>query len=207
MNQWLRHPRCQKQPFQDSSCRSSVAQYRTHHALGSQARIGIELLLAMAARRGDAIALGRQHLKDGILTFTQEKNRKRKPVTVEVPVPAELMAAIEACPAPETALTFLVNEFGRPYSKRAFNTQFREWCDEAGLPTSCRPHGLRKAACRIMAESDCTVHEIKSISGHRTLREVERYTAAVDNKRLAIRARAKVAAANNVVPLAVVAGE
>src|SRR6516165_4904757 len=24
MNQWLRHPRCQKQPFQDSSCRSSV---------------------------------------------------------------------------------------------------------------------------------------------------------------------------------------
>ena len=76
-----------------------------------------------------------------------------------------------------------------------------------GLPTSCRPHGLRKAACRIMAESDCTVHEIKSISGHRTLREVDRYTAAVDNKRLAIRARAKVAAANNVVPLAVVAGE
>ena len=24
MNHWLRHPRCQKQPFQDSSCRSSV---------------------------------------------------------------------------------------------------------------------------------------------------------------------------------------
>ena len=75
------------------------------------------------------------------------------------------------------------------------------------MPQSCKPHGLRKAACRIMAESDCTPHEIKSVSGHRTLREVERYTAAVDNKRLAIRARAKVAATNNVIPLAVVAGE
>ena len=121
--------------------------------------------------------------------------------------PPERQAALNACPSAPEALTFLTTEWGRPFSVKAFNTQFRAWCDEAGLPQSCKPHGLRKAACRIMAESDCTVHEIKSISGHRTLREVERYTAAVDNKRLAIRARAKVAAANNVVPLAVVAGE
>jgi site-specific recombinase XerD len=184
-----------------------IAQYRAHHVLGTKARLAIELLLAVAARRGDGIALGRRHLKGGCLVFTQEKNRRRKPVTVEAPVPAELMAAIEACLSPPEALTFLTNEWGRPFGKKAFNAQFRKWCDEAGLPQSCKPHGLRKAACRIMAESDCTVHEIKSVSGHRTLREVERYTAAVDNKRLAIRARAKVAAANNVVPLAVVAGK
>jgi hypothetical protein len=55
-----------------------------------------------------------------------------------------------------------------------------------------------------MAESDCTAHEIMSVSGHHTLREVERYTKAADRKRLAARAQAKVAAANNVVPLAVV---
>jgi site-specific recombinase XerD len=183
-----------------------IAQFRAHHPLRTRARLAFELLLAVAARRGDAIALGRQHLKGGCLTFVQEKNRRRKPVTVEAPVPSELLAAIEACPSPPDSLTFLVNEWGRPFGKKAFNTWFREQTDAAGLPQSCKPHGLRKAACRIMAESDCTVHEIKSVSGHRTLREVERYTAAVDNKRLAIRARAKVAAANNVVPLAV-AGE
>jgi integrase len=72
------------------------------------------------------------------------------------------------------------------------------------LPDTCVPHGLRKAGCRIMAESDCTPHEISAISGHTTLREVERYTAAADRERLAARAQAKVPAANNVMPLTAV---
>jgi hypothetical protein len=75
-------------------------------------------------------------------------------------------------------------------------------CDEAGLPESCVPHGLRKAGCRIMAESDCTPHEIMGVSGHTTLKEVERYTKAFNRKKAAARAQAKVAAAkDNVVPL------
>ena len=178
-----------------------ITQFRAHHPLGSKARLALELLLAVAARRGDGISLGHQHLKDGWLVFTQEKNRRRKPVGIAVPIPAELAAAIETCPTPPDSLTFLTNDWGRPFTKKGFNDWFREQVAAAGLPGTCVPHGLRKAACRIMAESDCNVHEIKSVSGHRTLREVERYTAAVDNKRLAIRARAKVAAANNVVPL------
>jgi integrase len=185
---------------------AQIEQYRAHFPISTRARLALELLLAVAARRGDGIALGRQHLKDGCLVFVQQKNRKRKPVTVEVPISPELQAALSACPGTPEALTFLTTEWDRPFSVKAFNTQFRKWCDDAGLPTSCRAHGLRKASCRRMAEAGCSAHEIKSISGHRTLREVERYTAAVDNKRLAIRARAKVAAANNVVPLAVVAG-
>jgi hypothetical protein len=55
-----------------------------------------------------------------------------------------------------------------------------------------------------MAENDCTAHEIMSVSGHSTLKEVERYTRAADRKRLAARAQAKVAAASNVMPLTVV---
>jgi hypothetical protein len=46
-----------------------------------------------------------------------------------------------------------------------------------------------------MAESDCTAHEIMSVSGHTTLREVERYTKAANRKHLAARAQAKVAKA------------
>jgi len=169
------------------------------------ARLALELMLNLASRRGDAIALGRQHLKDGWLVYTQEKNRKRKPVKVEVPVAAALLAAIDACSSSPEALTFLTNEWGRPFSKQGFGRWFRQCCDEAGLPKSCVPHGLRKAGCRIMAESDCTPHEIMSVSGHTTLKEVERYTKAVNSKRLAARAHAKVANAGNVVPLAVAA--
>ena len=186
-----------------------IAQFRAHHPLGTKARLAIELILAVAGRRGDGIALGRQHRKqdqDGTwwLTFTQEKNRKRKPVKVETPIAAPLAAAIEACPSSPESLTFLTNEWGRPFSKKSFNAWFRKQVTAAGLPDTCVPHGLRKASCVAMAESDCTPHEIMSVSGHSSLKEVERYTRGADRKRLAARAQAKVAAAGNVVPLAVV---
>jgi integrase len=63
------------------------------------------------------------------------------------------------------------------------------------LPSACTFHGLRKAACRRLAEAGCTVHEIASISGHATLKEVERYTKAADQARLAQAAMARAMAA------------
>jgi integrase len=174
-----------------------IAQFRSYHPLGTKARLALELLLNLASRRGDGISLGRQHVKDGWLTYTQEKNRKRRAVKVETPIAAPLAAAIEACPSSPESLTFLTNEWGRPFSKRNFNNWFRKQVVAAGLPDTCVPHGLRKAGCRIMAENDCTPHEIASVSGHASLKEVERYTKAADRKRLAARAQAKVAAAGN----------
>jgi len=115
--------------------------------------------------------------------------------TIETPLPAELVAAIAACPSPPESLTFLVNEWGRPFSKKSFNTQFRVWCNEAGLPECCVPHGLRKGGSKLMGDSGCTVHEIAAVTGHRTLKEVQRYTEAYDRKQAAKRAQAKVAAA------------
>ena len=49
----------------------------------------------------------------------------------------------------------------------------------------CCPHGLRKAAARRLAEAGCSTHQIRAITGHATLKEVERYTKAADQKRLA----------------------
>ena len=44
---------------------------------------------------------------------------------------------------------------------------------------------MRKAACRRLAEAGCSVNEIAAISGHATLREIERYTKAADQERMA----------------------
>jgi hypothetical protein len=44
---------------------------------------------------------------------------------------------------------------------------------------------LRKAAARRLAEAGCTALQIAAITGHRTLKEVSRYTAAADQERLA----------------------
>ena len=74
---------------------------------------------------------------------------------------------------------------GHPFTDAGFGNWFREACQAAGLPARCPFHGLRKAACRRGAEADWTVKQIAAWSGHKTLKEVERYTRDADQKKLA----------------------
>lgn len=60
--------------------------------------------------------------------------------------------------------------------------------DATALPDRCVTHGLRKAAARLLAEAGCTPHQIMAITGHKTLVEVERYTRAAAQKKLAVAA-------------------
>jgi len=92
-------------------------------------------------------------------------------------------------------LTFLVSVTGAAFSSAGFGNVFRDWCDEAELPKRCSSHGLRKAACRRLAEAGCSEHEIASISGHQSLAEVRRYTRAASRAKLAKSAMATVTAA------------
>ena len=50
--------------------------YRQRHPVGTMARCALELLLNTAARRGDAQLLGRQHLRDPVLTCRPHKTAK-----------------------------------------------------------------------------------------------------------------------------------
>lgn len=162
-----------------------IATFEAKHPLGTKARLAMALMLYTSGRRSDAVRFGRQHIRSGWLTYTQQKNRKRKPVTLSIPVHPELQKVIDATPSDH--LTFLVTKHGKPYTAAGFGNWMRERCDEAGLP-DCSSHGLRKAVARRLAEAGKTPHEIKAITGHKTLKEIERYTAAVDQKRLAARA-------------------
>jgi integrase len=51
---------------------------------------------------------------------------------------------------------------------------------------------LRKACARRLAEARCTEHQIAAITGHASLRDVQRYTKGADQKRLALAAMAKI---------------
>jgi integrase len=110
-----------------------------------------------------------------------------------LPVHPDLRAVLDAVPADR--LTFLQTLRGQPFTAHAFSDWFGKACDAAGLSSACTFHGLRKAACRRLAEAGCTVHEIKAISGHASLHEVERYTRAADQLKLARAAMARQATA------------
>jgi integrase len=156
-----------------------IAQFEAHHAIGSKARLALGLLLYTAQRRSDVIRMGRQHVREGIVDVRQQKTGAK----LAIPLHPDLAAIIEATPSEH--LTFLVTEYGKSFTAAGFGNWFRERCNAAGLPKHCVAHGLRKAACRRLAEAGCSANVIASISGHASLTEVSRYTKAADQERMA----------------------
>ena len=163
-----------------------IAAFATAHPLGSKARLALALLLHTGQRRSDIVKLGRQHVRDGIISVRQQKTG----TLVEIPVHTELQASLDAAAGPD--LTFLITAQGRPFTPAGFGNWFREQCRLAGLPKECSAHGIRKAVARRLAEAGCTPHQIMSITGHKTLKEVDRYTAQASRRRLALEAMDKV---------------
>jgi integrase len=174
----------------------AIEQYRKHHKLGTRARLAMELLLGTMQRRGDVILLGRQHIQNGVLSLRQKKTG----VEVVIPVLLELQTAIDAMPKAEH-LTFLVTEYGKPFTPRGFSNYFRDQCDLAGIPKNLSAHGLRKAGATRLAEAGATDHEIMAWGGWLTLKEVQRYTKAANRKRLALQAADKLKAGTKVANL------
>lgn len=127
-----------------------VQQFEERHPIGTKARLALALLLYTGQRRSDIIRFGKQHARNGKLTFTQHKGRNRKPHRLTLPILPVLQQTIDATPCGD--LTFLVNDWGCPITHGSFGNKFRDWCDQAELDH--RPaHGLRKAGATIAANN------------------------------------------------------
>src|SRR5262249_18053549 len=168
-----------------------ISAFEATFAIGTRERLALALGLYTGQRRGDVIRMGRQHVKDGVLHVRQEKTT----AALAIPVHSEL-AAVPAA-GPPTQMTFIQTLKGTPFTGHAFSDWFGKACDAAGLGKQCTFHGLRKAACRRLAEAGCSANEIASISGHATLGELTRYTKAADRARMARNAMARLTAAEN----------
>ena len=121
----------------------------------------------------------RSDIADGEIHVIQEKTGAE----LYIPLVPELQRALKAYPA--RGLTLIGWKNGRPISRVGLSDMMRAATKEAGLPAKCVAHGLRKAAMRRLAEDGCTEKQIAAISGHKTLTEIQRYTAAADQRRLA----------------------
>jgi integrase len=130
--------------------------------------------------------MGRQHVRDDVLTIDQGKTEGGEESHLEIPVHPKLRAIIDATPTVGVK-TFLVTHFGKPYTAAGFGNWFRELCNQAACP-DVSAHGLRKATARRLG---CSVHHIAAITGHASLSEVQRYTKAADRKRMAREAMTK----------------
>ena len=164
---------------------NDIAAFEAVHPIGTLPRLALALLLYTGQRCSDVVRMGRQHIRNDLISVRQQKTG----TPLLIPVHPALRTAIEAMPSGH--LTFLATAFGKARTAGGFSAWFRGCCKAAGLATGTSAHGLRKAACRRLAEAGCSANEIKAISGHATLREVERYTKAVDQERMARAAMAR----------------
>jgi integrase len=166
-----------------------IAQFEGRWAVGTRERLAMALMLYTGQRRSDVVGMGRQHVtRDGAIRVRQLKTG----TNLVIPVHPALQAILDA--TPNNHLTFLVTEGGKPFSVAGFGGWFGDTCRAAHLPDACRAHGLRKAAARRLAEAGATAHQIASVTGHKSLAEVERYTRAANQEGLAKAAMAKLGA-------------
>jgi integrase len=158
---------------------AELKQFEAKWRLGTRQRLAYALLLYTGQRVGDVVRMSRGDLADGAIHVVQQKTGAE----VWVPVHPDLQQAMKAYPA--KGLTLIGDAAGRPLKRAALSALMRAAIAEAELPKRCVSHGLRKANSRLLAESDATEKQIASVSGHKTLKEVERYTRAANQKKMA----------------------
>jgi integrase len=168
-----------------------IAAYERRWAIGTRQRVWLDVLLYSGLRRGDAVRLGRQHVRDGVATIKTEKSG----FTVEVTLPILPVLAATLAAGPCGDLTFIIGESGRPLTKESFGNLFRDACREAGVPGSA--HGVRKIAATRAANAGATVAQLEAIFGWQGGTMASLYTRAADRRRLAIEAMHKLGSTAN----------
>ncbi len=165
---------------------SEIVQYENQHPRGTMARMALAIFMFTGLRLSDAAIFGRQHITEvhnrntgnwekwiRIKPGKTDKSKVRsQPVVVELPLLPELEAELSC--APVGNLTFLVTEYGRPFSEHGLGNKMRQWCDEAGLP-NCSAHGVRKAGATVAAENGATHEQLKAIYGWTTYQQPDHY--------------------------------
>jgi integrase len=150
-----------------------IAQFETQHLIGSRARLALALLLYTGQRRSDVVRMGRQHIRDGLLQVQQDKGGTE----LQIPLLPALATTIAATPSDH--LTFLVTEFGRPFTAAGFGNWFRDRCNEAGLK-HCSAQGRRPTAGRggLHRAPDSGDHRARQLARDRSLHQGRRPDAS-----------------------------
>lgn len=154
-----------------------VSRFRKRWPLGTRERLAMEILLNTGLRRSDAVRLGRQHVKNGVIEMKTDKTDTE----LFIPVLPDLQAAIDAGPVGD--LTFVVTASGRPFVKESFGTWFKIACKAAKVDATA--HGLRKLLATQVADCGGSEKELQAFFGWRTGSQSQTYTRAANTRSLA----------------------
>lgn len=150
-----------------------VRAYLAVHPAGSKARLALGLLLFLGIRISDLALIGPQHVKDGVIKFVPFKTRATTGKALTLPILPALDLILSQ--SEHGHLSFMVTEYGQPFSIKGLGQWFKKQCVKAGLH-HCSAHGLRKAGATICAENGATEEQLKAIYGWENAKEANLYT-------------------------------
>jgi integrase len=162
-----------------------IAAFERRWPVGTREHVWLHVLLYTGLRRGDAVLLGRQHVRGGVATLRTEKNDTEVNIPI-LPILAETLAV-----GPTGDLAFIVGDKGHPITKESFGNVFKKACVAAGLMNH-NSHGVRKIGATRAAEAGATVAELEALFGWHGGAMASLYTRTADRKRLARQAAEKI---------------
>ena len=161
---------------------AEINQFERHWRLGTRERLAFALLLYTGQRGGDVVKMVRNDIIAGCIRVSQDKARKGTTNELMIAIHPALDRALKA--GPVVGMHHLLSDArGKPL--RGLTRLIAAAVTGAGLPDRCVAHGLRKAALRRLAEKGATTKQIAAVSGHRSLKEIERYTERAEQAGLA----------------------
>lgn len=135
-----------------------MAAFESAWPMGTRQRLAYDVMLWTGLRRSDAIRVGHDHVKDGVISIETLKTKTLVTMRIAPPLAKSLEAA--EC----NRGTFIFQKNGDPYTVESFADWFKQACIKAGVPGN--PHGLRKALAVKLAEAGGTTLQIGAVLGN-----------------------------------------
>ena len=139
--------------------------------------LALKLGFYTGQREGDVLAMSWHDCDGEYIKVIQSKTGTK----LSIPVHAALREALDG--QDRISPIILTTSTGRPFAGSNFRHHFGKAMKAAGL-VGLTFHGLRYTAAAKLAEAGCSNKQIASITGHKSLAMIEKYTRDADQKRL-----------------------
>ncbi len=144
----------------------------------SSMALALKIGLYTGQREGDCLTMS-WHNYDGERIYVAQSKTGTK---LCIPVHSDLREALGA--QERVSPIILTTTTGKPFTSSNFRHHFGKAMKTAGLE-GLTYHGLRYTAAARLAEAGCSLKQIASVTGHKSLSMIEKYSRDADQKRLA----------------------
>ncbi len=159
-----------------------IAKFIEHHGTGSKAVLYVAIQMYTGFRVSDLAVLGPPHRRKDAFKLRLFKNRNRTPVDIDITIHPILEAVLATHTV--TAMTYLVTEFGKPFSVKGLGNRISDWWRQAGMP-HLTSHSVRKGLATDVAHNEATDSMLEAMFGWRDSKTSKIYTRNAEKARLA----------------------